>query len=137
MNFSKALSAVAASALVLGLAIPASAAGLTNVISSSTTQVTGAYVSNSSSWDRYAGAQITVSETSAQNGELGANLTGLGANNAAGGNLNLYGQKSQNFSAEANITFFTGGDHSDSHVNGQINQTQTSFSTGVQTTFGN
>ena len=130
MNFSKALSAVAASALVLGLAIPASAAGLTNVISSSTTQVTGAYVSNSSSWDRYAGAQITVSETSAQNGELGAN-------NAAGGNLNLYGQKSQNFSAEANITFFTGGDHSDSHVNGQINQTQTSFSTGVQTTFGN
>jgi hypothetical protein len=137
MKISKALSAIAASAVLLGLAIPASAAGLMNVTSSGTTQVTGSINSNTTSWDSYAGAQITVSETSSTAGAIGANLTGLAQNNAAGGNLNLYGQNSQNFAAQANITFFKGGDTSNTTISGYINQTQTTFQTGVQTSFGN
>ena len=137
MNLQKSLCAVAASAMVLGLTIPASAAGLMNVISSSSSSVTGNISSTTTSWDKYAGAQLTVSETSSTNGSLGANLSGLQPNSALGGNLNLYGQKSQDFGAQANVTFFKGGDTSNTTINGHINQVQTTFSTGVQTSFGN
>jgi hypothetical protein len=135
MKISKALSAVAASAILIGLAVPASAAGLMNVTTSGTTSISGNINSTTTSWDEYAGAQLTVSETSSVAGAVGANLTGLNPSNALGGNLNLYGQKSQNFSAQANITFFKGGDTSNTNINGQINQIQTTFSTGVQTSF--
>jgi hypothetical protein len=137
MKISKALSAVAASAMILGLAIPASAAGLMNVTTSGTTSLSGTICSHTTSWDEYAGAQLTVSETSSEAGAIGANLTGVDAKNALGGNLNLYGQKSQNFAAQANLTFFKGGDTSDVTIHGHINQMQTTFSTGVQTSFGN
>jgi hypothetical protein len=137
INLKKALCAFAASAAVAAMTLPAGAAGLSNVISSSSTQISGKIDSTSTSWDQYAGAQVTVSETSSQNGSLGANLTGLGSNNSLGGNLNLYGQNSQDWAGQANVTFFTGGDKSSQTVHGTINQTQTSFSTGVQTSFGN
>jgi hypothetical protein len=137
MKISKALSAVAASAMLLGLAIPASAAGLTNVISSGTTSVSGTIDSKTTSWDEYAGAQITVSETSSSSKALGADLSGINPNNALAGNANLYGTGSQDFAAQANITFFKGGDTSSTHINGAFNQVQTTFSTGVQTSFGN
>lgn len=138
MNISKALCAVAASAIVLGVAaVPASAAGLMNVTNSGTTSISGTIDSHTTSWDSYAGAQITLSETSSKAGAIGADLTGLNPDSALGGNLNLYAQKSQNFAAQANITFFKGGDTSDTHLVGQINQIQTTFSTGVTTSFGN
>jgi hypothetical protein len=137
MKISKALTAVAACAMVLGLAIPASAAGLTNVISSGTTSVTGTIDSHTTSWDQYAGAQITVSETSSSSKALGADLSGLNPNSALAGNANLYGTGSQDFAAQANITFFRGGDSSDTHITGAFNQVTTQFSTGVQTSFGN
>ena len=137
INFKKALCAIATSAAITALALPASAAGLSNVISSSSTQISGNINSTSSSWDQYAGAQITVSETSSQNGSLGANLTGLGSNSSLGGNLNLYGQNSQDWAGQANVTYFKGGDNSTQTIHGTINQTQTSFTTGVQTSFGN
>ena len=137
MNLSKTLCALAASAMVAGLSVPAGAAGLQNVISSSSSSVTGSITSHTTSWDQYAGAQLTVSETSSANGSLGANLTGLQPNSALGGNLNLYGQHSQDFAAQANVTFFKGGDTSNTVINGHINQVQTTFSTGVQTSFGN
>jgi hypothetical protein len=137
MKISKVLSAVAASAMLLGLAIPASAAGLMNVTTSGTTSLSGTINSHTTSWDEYAGAQITVSETSSKAGAIGADLTGLAPSSGLGGNLNLYAQKSENFAAQANITFFKGGDTSDTTVNGHINQVQTTFSTGVTTSFGN
>jgi hypothetical protein len=137
INVKKALCAFASSAMLLGLAVPASAAGLQNVISSSTSSISGNINSNTTSWDQYAGAQVTLSESSSANGSLGGNLSGLTPNNALAGNLNLYGQQTQNFSAQANVTFFKGGDTSNTTVNGRINQVQTSFSTGVQTSFGN
>jgi hypothetical protein len=137
MNLSKTLGAIAASAMILGATIPASAAGLMNVISSSSSSVTGTISSHTTSWDQYAGAQLTVSETSSANGSLGANLTGLAPSDSLGGNLNLYGQKTQTFAAQANVTFFKGGDTSDTTIKGHINQVQTTFSTGVQTSFGN
>ncbi len=137
MNLSKAISAAAVSAMFLGLAIPASAAGLMNVTSSNTTSVTGSIDSHTTSWDSYAGAQLTVSETSSKAGAIGADLTGLAPNSSLGGNLNLYGQKSQNFAAQANVTFFKGGDTSNTTIHGSINQMTTTFSTGVQTSFGN
>ncbi|HEY5341639.1 MAG TPA: hypothetical protein VIK27_11475 [Candidatus Aquilonibacter sp.] len=137
MNLSKCLCAAAASAMLLGLSVPASAAGLMNVISSSSSSVTGNISSHTTSWDQYAGAQLTISETSSSNGSLGANLSGLAPNNALGGNLNLYGQQTQNFGAQGNVTFFKGGDTSDTTINGHINQVQTTFSTGIQTSFGN
>ena len=137
MKISKALSAVAASAMILGAAIPAGAAGLTNVISSGTTSISGTIDSKTTSWDQYAGAQLTVSETSSSSKSLGINLTGLNPNSGLAGNANLYGGGSQDFAAQANITFFKGGDTSSVHINGAFNQVNTSFSTGVQTSFGN
>jgi len=136
-TITKALTATAASALLLGLSLPASAAGLMNVIQSNSTSITGHINSTSSSWDSYDGAQVTISESSSTNGSLGGDVTGLTPSNALTGNLNLYGQQTQDFSAQANVTFFKGGDYSKSTINGQINQVQTSFSTGVQTSFGN
>lgn len=137
INIKKALCAFASSAMLLGLTVPASAAGLQNVISSSTSSVSGNINSNTTSWDQYAGAQVTISESSSANGSLGGNLSGLTPNNALAGNLNLYGQQTQDFSAQANVTYFKGGDTSNTTINGRINQVQTSFSTGVQTSFGN
>jgi hypothetical protein len=137
MNLKKCLCTAAASAMVLGLSLPAGAAGLMNVISSSSSSVSGSISSHTTSWDQYAGAQLTISETSSTNGSLGANLTGLQPNNALGGNLNLYGQQTQSFGAQGNVTFFKGGDTSDTTINGHINQVQTTFSTGIQTSFGN
>jgi hypothetical protein len=137
MKLSKCLCTITASAMVLGLSIPASAAGLMNVITSSSSSITGTINSHTTSWDSYAGAQLTISETSGSNASLGANLTGLKPDDALGGNLNLYGQHSQTFAAQANVTFFKGGDTSDVTIKGHINQVQTTFSTGVQTSFGN
>jgi hypothetical protein len=137
MNLSKTLCALAASAMIAAAAAPAGAAGLMNVITSSSSSLTGTISSHTTSWDNYAGAQLTVSETSSANGSLGANLTGLEPANALGGNLNLYGQKSQDFAAQANVTFFKGGDTSNTYIDGHINQVQTTFATGVQTSFGN
>lgn len=137
MKLAKVLSALGASAMLLGLALPAGAAGLMNVTTSTTTSLTGNINSHTTSWDEYAGAQITVSETSSKAGALGADISGVDLSHSLGGNLNLYGQKSQNFAAQANITFFKGGDTSNTTINGQINQMTTTFSTGVQTSFGN
>ncbi len=137
MKLGRLLSVLGASAAICGLAIPASAAGLFNTITSSTNSLSGTISSHTTSWDQYAGAQLTLSETSSKNASLGANLTGLDPNNGLAGNANLYGQKTQSFGAQLNLTFFKGGDTSDVWINGKINQTNTTFQTGIQTSFGN
>ena len=137
MNIRKALVAAAVLALPVAAALPASASSLMNVNTSSTINVNGTISSHTTSWDEYCGAQVTISETSDKQGSLGGDLTGLDQHNGLGGNLAVYAQKSQNFAAQASVTFFKGGDTSNTYINGTINQFQSTNSNGITTSFGN
>ena len=148
MKFTKALTAVAASAMLVA-PMAANAATLMNTVSSSTTSISGHICSESTSWDQYAGAQITVSETSSaalQGVVLGDGLHSnsssfswyapeYSSSSQGGGQAAAQGAVTQNFAAEVNLTLFRGGDYNHTTINGQINQVQTQFSSGIQTSF--
>lgn len=133
MKITNALGAIAASAMLLGLAIPADAAGLMNVTTTGTTTISGSIKSDTTSWDNYSGVQITASTTQTLNDAVGSSSVKLGGTKISAMQEN--GQA--NFAEQANVTFFKGGDYSKTSINGQINQTQTSVSSGIQTSFGN
>jgi hypothetical protein len=136
MKLSKAIgAAAAASAMLIGLAVPASASGLMNVTTSGTTSIYGTIDSTTTSWDKYDGTQLSLSVTGTSSGATGTNVTNIGTP-GSGSNSNGYGQSSHNFAAQASITHFAGGDTSNTHINGSLNQIQTNFATGVSTSFG-
>lgn len=112
---------LAVAAISLGAAIaPASASSLMNVISTGTTSISGHIVSQQSSWDSYAGAQVVLTAT-------GSLTAGSGSFSDLTGNLGLNEQE----------TMFKGGDKSYQQINGHINSVQNTFSTGITTSFGN
>ena len=129
--------AIAALTALACAPVAANASGLMNVISSQTTTLSGTLHTTDKAWTEYCGIQLTLSETSDTNSQVGINLSGLDAKNGIAGNANLYAQKGQNFAASLQLTFFKGGDHSTSEFTGHMEQVQTVTSNGIQTSFGN
>jgi invasion protein IalB len=137
LAFARKTLAIASLTALACAPVAANASGLMNVISSQTTTLSGTLHTTDKAWTEYCGIQLTLSETSSENGSIGGNLTGLDAKNGLAGNLNLYAQKGQNFAVSLQLTFFKGGDRSTSEFTGHMEQVQTSTSNGIQTSFGN
>jgi invasion protein IalB len=137
LAFARKTLAIASLTALACAPVAANASGLMNVISSQTTTLSGTLHTTDKAWTEYCGIQLTLSETSDTNSQVGLNLSGLDAKNGIAGNANLYAQKGQNFAASLQLTFFKGGDHSTSDFRGHMEQVQTVTSNGIQTSFGN
>jgi hypothetical protein len=137
LAFARKALAIASLTALACAPVAANASGLMNVISNQTTVLSGTLHTTDKSWTSYCGIQLTLSETSDTNGQIGGNISGLEAAKGIAGGLNLYAQKGQNFAASLQLTFFKGGSNSTSDFVGHMDQVQTSTSNGIQTSFGN